>query len=86
MRTLTALLIAVLIVGTVTVSVQQQSPNLTGTWVATKDTPATMAVAPTAVFGERFGLRPEGRNMALIRPVRGRATSGGRVSSRPREP
>src|SRR5512134_3412708 len=75
MRMLTALLIAVLIVGTVTVSVQQQSPNLAGTWVATKDTPATMAAAPSAVFGERFGLRPEGRNMALIRPVRGRATA-----------
>jgi len=75
MRALTALLTAVLTAGTVTVSVQQQPPNLSGTWVATKDTPATVAVAPSAVFGERFGLRPEGRNMALIRSVRGRATA-----------
>jgi hypothetical protein len=50
---------------------QQQTPNLTGTWVATKDTPATMAAAPTAVFGERFGLRQEGTNMVVLRAVRG---------------
>jgi hypothetical protein len=75
MRTLTAFLNAVLTVGTVTVSVQQPPPNLNGTWVATKDTPATVAVAPSAVFGERFGLRPEGKNMALIRPIRGGATA-----------
>ena len=49
--------------------------DLSGTWVATKDTPATVPAAPSAVFGERFGLRPEGKNMALIRPVRGRATA-----------
>jgi hypothetical protein len=75
MRTLTAFLIAVLAVGNVTVSGQQQPPNFNGTWVATTDTPATVAAAPSAVFGERFGLRPEGKNMALIRPVRGRATA-----------
>ena len=72
---LTAFLSAVLTVGTVTGSVQQPPPNLNGTWVATKDTPATVAVAPSAVFGERFGLRQEGKNMALIRPIRGRATA-----------
>ena len=75
MRTLTAILIGVLTVGTVVVSVQQPPANLSGTWVATKDTPPAMAVAPSAVFGERFALRPEGKNMALIRPVRGRATA-----------
>ena len=75
MRTTAALLGAFLVAGTVTVSVHQQPPNLSGTWVATKDTPATVAAAPSAVFGERFGLRPEGKNMALIRPVRGRATA-----------
>src|SRR5688572_29263855 len=75
MRMPTAILIAVLTAGTVTVSVQQRPPNLGGTWVATKETPATVARAPSAVFGERFGLRPEGTNMALIRPIRGRATA-----------
>lgn len=75
MRTLTALLSVVLTAGTVTVSVQQRPPNLGGTWVATKDTPATVAAAPNAVFGERFGLRPEGNSIAVIRPIRGRATA-----------
>ena len=75
MRTLIAFLIAAFTAGTAAVSVQQQLPNLNGTWVATKNTPATMAAAPSAVFGERFALRQDGRNMALIRPVRGRATA-----------
>jgi len=75
MRTTLALLGALLFAGVATVSVQQQSPNISGTWVATKDTPATLPVAPSAVFGESFGLRAEGRTMAVIRPVRGRATA-----------
>jgi len=75
MRTALAFLGTLLTAGVATVSVQQQQPNLSGTWVATKDAPTTLPAAPTAVFGERFGLRPEGRNMALIRPVRGRATA-----------
>jgi hypothetical protein len=75
MRTALALLGALLTAGVATVSVQPQQPNLSGTWVATKDAPATLPAAPTAVFGERFGLRAEGKNMALIRPVRGRATA-----------
>jgi hypothetical protein len=76
MRNSLALLGALLTAGAATVSVQQQQqPNLSGTWIATKDTPATLPAAPSAVFGERFGLRPEGKNMALIRPIRGRATA-----------
>ena len=75
MRTAVALLGSLFVAGTATVSVHQQQPNLSGTWVATKDTPASLPAAPTAVFGERFGLRPEGKSMAIIRPVRGRATS-----------
>lgn len=75
MRTAFALLGSLLIAGTATVSVHQQTPSLSGTWVATKDTPTTVGAAPNAVFGERFALRLEGRNLALIRPVRGRATA-----------
>ena len=75
MRTALALLGALLTAGAATVSVQPQQPNLSGTWVATKDAPATLPAAPSAVFGERFGLRPEGKNMALVRPIRGRATA-----------
>jgi hypothetical protein len=53
----------------------QQTPDLSGTWVATKDVPATVGAAPNAVFGDRFALRLEGKNLALIRPVRGRTTA-----------
>lgn len=75
MRTAVALFGAFLTAGTATVSVHQQQPNLSGTWVATKDTPATVAAAPSAIFGDRFALRLEGKKMALIRPVRGRTTT-----------
>lgn len=75
MRTAIALLGALLTAGAATVSVQRQPPDLTGTWVATKDTPTTVAVAPSAVFGERFGFRQEGANMVVLRAVRGRATA-----------
>jgi hypothetical protein len=71
---------AVLLTGAAsTPSVQQpsaqQSPDLSGTWVATKDAPTTVGAAPNPVFGERFALRLEGKNLALIRPVRGRTTA-----------
>ena len=75
MRTALALLGALLTAGAATVSVQQQQPNLSGTWVATKDTPTTVGAAPSAVFGERFAIRLEGTNLALIRPIRGRSTA-----------
>jgi hypothetical protein len=75
MRTAIALVGALVTAGVVSVSVHQQSPDLGGTWVATKDIPTTVPAAPSAVFGERFALRPEGKDMALIRPVRGRPTA-----------
>lgn len=74
MRTTVALFGALLIAGTAIVSVQQP-PDLSGTWVATKDTLTTVGAAPSAVFGERFALRVDGKSVALIRPVRGRVTA-----------
>jgi hypothetical protein len=74
MRTAIALIGALLIAASATVSVQQP-PDLSGTWVATKDTPTSVGAAPSAVFGERFALRIDGKNLALIRPVRGRTTA-----------
>src|SRR5688572_18038442 len=75
MRTALALVAALVTAGAATVSVHQQPPDLSGTWVASKDTPTTVGAAPSAVFGERFALRLEGKNIALIRPVRGRTTA-----------
>ena len=74
MRNILALLAIGLTAGATTVLVEQQ-PNLSGTWVATKNTPPSIEAAPGAVFGDRFALRQEGKNMALVRPVRGRATA-----------
>jgi hypothetical protein len=72
MRNTLALIGALLTAAAATVSVQQP-PDLSGTWVATKDAPTTVGMAPSAVFGDKFALRLEGKNLALIRPVRGRA-------------
>lgn len=48
----------------------QQRPDLSGTWTATKDAPATIALAQSAVFGPQFALKQDGRALTLIRRVR----------------
>lgn len=53
----------------------QSQPSLTGTWVATKDAPAGIGVAPSAVFGERFGLSVTADTVVLTRPTRGNVSS-----------
>lgn len=69
-----ALLIAAIVSAVAGANAQPQSP-LTGTWVATKDAPASVGVAPSAVFGERFALAVSADNVVLTRPVRGNASS-----------
>jgi hypothetical protein len=49
---------------------QPQRPNLSGTWIATKDAPAGLAAAPSAVFGPRFALRVTADAVTVTRPVR----------------
>jgi hypothetical protein len=70
----TAVILAILVSGLV-VTASEQAPNLSGTWVATKDAPAGIGPAPSAVFGERFGLAVTGDNAVLTRPVRGNVAS-----------
>lgn len=53
----------------------EQTPDLTGVWIATKETPASAGMAPSAVFGERFGLSVAAGQVTLTRPVRGNAAS-----------
>lgn len=48
----------------------QQRPDLSGTWTATKDAPASMVLAPGAVFGQQFALRQDGQTLTLTRRVR----------------
>jgi hypothetical protein len=74
MRIFVALFAAILGGATLT-AVPSQTPDLTGTWVAAKDAPASLAVAPSAVFGERFGMKVEAGQLTLLRPIRGRTTA-----------
>ena len=64
------LTVTVVILGTPTGAAPQPA-TLTGTWVATRDVPASLPIAPGAVFGERFNLGVTDRELALTRPLRG---------------
>ncbi len=70
----TALIFSLVLGGFATAAADQQS-NLAGTWVATKDTPSAIGMAPTPVFGERFGLSVTGEHVVLTRLARGNAAT-----------
>lgn len=74
MRTAGVLLV-VSLTGVPASALMAQSPDFSGTWVATKDAPSTVEMAPSAVFGDRFGMQQDGGRMTLLRPIRGRATA-----------
>jgi hypothetical protein len=69
-----AVLLAIVASALATANAQSQ-PTLTGTWVATKDAPASVGAAPSAVFGERFALTMAADSVVLNRPIRGNAAS-----------
>lgn len=69
-----ALLLAIVVSAFATANAQPQS-TLTGTWVATKDAPTGLGMAPSAVFGERFALAVSADAVVLTRPVRGNVNS-----------
>jgi hypothetical protein len=48
----------------------QQRPDLSGTWVATKDVPRTLPPAPGAILGQQFALKQDGETIAVTRRVR----------------
>ena len=55
----------------------QPKPDFSGTWVATKDAPPAVQLAPSPTFGvERFALKHTGENLTVIRPVRDTAIVG----------
>ena len=54
----------------VTASGQNQAPSFSGVWAATKDAPAALPAAPSAILGQRFELKHAGSRLAVIRPVR----------------
>lgn len=69
-----ALLLSVVVATTLSAAVPAQ-PSLSGTWVATRDAPTGLGVAPTPTFGERFGLEVTTAVVTVIRPIRGNAAS-----------
>lgn len=48
-----------------------QQSGLSGNWVATRETPTSVAVAPGAVFGDRFALTIGERDVSIARVLRG---------------
>jgi hypothetical protein len=46
----------------------QEKPDLSGIWVAVKDAPTSLPLAPSAVFGARFEVRHKGNTFTLVRP------------------
>jgi hypothetical protein len=54
--------------GTIGISGQQPAPDISGTWVATAETPANLPLAPTAILGARFAIAQQGKSLTWIRP------------------
>lgn len=61
---------AALLLASIDVTAVQQSPDLTGTWVATTDVPSTLAAAPSAILGPRVSFAHTGKTLTVLRPVR----------------
>lgn len=48
-----------------------QPPAVAGTWVASRETPTGVAIAPGPVLGERFGIKVDAGAVTLTRVIRG---------------
>ena len=64
MRTHLALAVALALPLAIT---PQQKPNLSGTWVATKDAPGDIAAAPSPIFGPRFAIVQDATHATILR-------------------
>jgi hypothetical protein len=47
---------------------EKDKPDLTGIWVAVKEAPANLPLAPSAILGARFAIRHQGNRFTLVRP------------------
>ena len=50
----------------------QPRPDLSGSWQSTRETPSTVAAAPSAVFGDKFAITMGERSVEFSRMVRDR--------------
>ena len=64
------LTLVIALIGLAAHTTAQQRPNLSGTWIATKDAPSGMTAAPSPVFGQRFALRVTADAVTVTRPLR----------------
>lgn len=62
--------LAIALIGLAVHGAGQQRPNLSGTWIATKDAPSGGTAAPSPVFGPRFALRVTADAVTVTRPLR----------------
>jgi hypothetical protein len=46
----------------------QEKPDLSGIWVAAKDAPAKLPLAPSAILGARFEIRHKSNTFTVVRP------------------
>jgi hypothetical protein len=60
--------LAAVFVSSIGISAQQPTPDISGTWVATTETPANLPLAPSAVLGARFAIAHQGKSLTWIRP------------------
>lgn len=61
--------VGVFLMAMATVVVAQQSaPDVSGTWVATTEVPAGLAVAPSAIMGAKFAMSQTPKTVTLLRP------------------
>jgi hypothetical protein len=59
--------IAAIVVTALAADGAQEKPDLSGIWVAVKDAPANLPLAPSAILGERFEIRHKGNAFTLVR-------------------
>ena len=55
----------------------QTKADFSGTWIATKEAPPSLELAPSPTFGvERFSVKQSSESLAIVRPVRDTAIVG----------
>ena len=60
--------IAAIVVAALAAGGAQEKPDLSGIWVAVKDAPANLPLAPSAILGARFQIRQQGNSLTMVRP------------------
>lgn len=68
MKRITAVCALLVLAGLAAPGAGQQKPDLSGIWAVTKDAPANLPVAPSAILGARLEIRQSGSTLTMVRP------------------